>query len=186
MYSMNDLKVGTSITHEGAPFVVVRAEHSKQARAAAVLRTKIKNLITSQMLEVTFQGGDSVQPADLDRKQANFQYTDGDEYTFMDNTSYEQFYLSKDAVGTVSDFIKEGEDVDVMYFQDKPVTVVVPPKVVLEVTEAPPGVKGDSAANVTKKVKLETGYEVNVPLFIEQGEKIRINTDTGEYVERAN
>lgn len=183
---MNDIKVGRTITYEGGPYVVTRAEHSKQARAAAVLRTKLKNLITGQVLEVTFSGGDTVAPADLERKESNFQYSDETEYTFMDNGTYDQFTLPRESVGDVGNYIKEGQDVDVMYFEGKPVSVAVAPKVVLQVVEAPPGVKGDSAGNVTKKVKVETGYELNVPLFIEQGEKIRINTDTGDYVERAN
>lgn len=186
MLSMSELKVGTTFKHENAPFIVVAAEHSKQARAAAVLRTKVKNLITGQVLEITFGGNDSVQEADLERRKANFQFREGDVYTFMDNNTFDQFELSGTAVGTVGNFIKEGEDVEVMFYEGKPVSATVPPKVVLTVVEAPPGVKGDSASNVTKKVKLETGYEVNVPLFINQGEKIRVNTDTGDYVERAN
>ncbi len=184
MLSMSDIKVGKSITYEDAPYVIVKAEHSKQARAAAVLRTKMKNLITGQVLEVTFSGNDSIKPADLQTKQVNYLYKDDTEYTFMDNESFEQFALGAESVGENGNFIKEGEDASVMYYEGKPVTLSVPPKVELEVTEAPPGIKGDSASNVTKKVTLETGYELNVPLFINQGEKIRVNTETGEYVER--
>lgn len=186
MYSMTDLKLGTTITHDGAPYVIVKAEHSKQARSAAVLRAKMKNLITGQMLDMTFQQSDSIEEANLERKKANYQYRDGEEFMFMDNDTYEQFALSTDAVGDRANYIKEGEDVTVMYYEEKPVTVEVPPKVVLEVTQAPPGIKGDSASNVTKKVTVETGYELNVPLFINEGEKIRVNTETGAYVERAN
>lgn len=186
MLSMSDIKVGTVMTYQGAPFQVVKAEHSKQARSAAVLRVKMKNLISGAMLEQTFQGGDAVEEADLVRKPANYQYREGEEYIFMDNDTYDQFTLSGSAVGETANYIKEGEDVQVMYYEGKPVSVDVPPKVALMVTEAPPGVRGDSAGNVTKTVKLETGYEVNVPMFINEGEKIRINTETGEYVERVN
>lgn len=186
MYSMSDLKVGTAITHDGAPYEIIKAEHSKQARSAAVLRAKLKNMITGQVLDHTFQGGDTIQPADLERKKTNFMYRDEDGFHFMDNETYDQFALNADAVGNAANYINDGEDVDMMYYEGKPVNLSLPPKVVLTVVEAPPGVKGDSAGNVTKKVKVETGYEVNVPLFINEGEKIRINTDTGEYVERAS
>lgn len=184
MYSLSDLKVGVTITHDGAPYQITRAEHSKQARSAAVLRVKMKNLITGQVLEQTYSGSDSIQEADLEQKSANFQYADEKELTFMDNETYDQFGLSLEASGDAVNYVKAGDDCRVMYFEGKPVALSLPPKVELKVTEAPPGIKGDSAANVTKKVTLETGYEVSVPLFINQGETIRINTDTGEYVER--
>lgn len=183
---MTDLKVGTVISHDGAPYQIIKSDHSKQARSAAVLRTKMKNLITGQVLEQTFQSSDSIQPADLSVKKANFQYRDEDVFTFMDNETFDQFQLSHDAVDDLENYITEGEDADVMYYEGKPVGVTIPPKVVLEVVESPPGIKGDSASNVTKKVKLETGYELNVPLFINKGEKIRVNTETGEYVERVS
>ncbi|HLD21555.1 MAG TPA: elongation factor P [Patescibacteria group bacterium] len=185
MYSISDLKVGTVITRDGAPYQIIRSTHSKQARSGAVLRTKMRNLITGQVLEHTFQGGDSIEPADLAHEKANFLYRENEEFMFMNNQSYEQFGLSRDAVGDLANYVKEGEDVEVMYFEGKPVSIVLPPKVVLTVVEAPPGVKGDSASNVTKKVKLETDYEISVPLFINEGDNIRVNTDTGEYVERA-
>lgn len=183
---MSDLKVGTVITYDGAPYQIVRAEHSKQARSAAVLRTKMKNLITGQMLDRTFQGGDTVEEADLERRKVNILYKDDSGFTFMDNENYEQFTLTEETLGDSKWYIKEGEDVEVMFYEGKPVTVALPPKVSLSVVEAPPGVKGDSASNVTKKVKVETGYEVSVPLFINEGDVIRINTDSGDYVERAN
>ncbi|MBI2410377.1 MAG: elongation factor P [Candidatus Kerfeldbacteria bacterium] len=182
---MSDLKVGTTITHEGAPYQIIRAEHSKQARSAAVLRTKMRHVITGQVLEKTFQSGDTLQPADLERAKANYLYKDDEGLTFMNNQTFDQFLLPHSAVGEVANYVKEGEDVDVLYFEGKPVSVAVPAKVTLTVVESPPGVKGDSASNVTKKVKLETGHEVSVPLFVNQGDKIRINTSTGEYVERA-
>jgi elongation factor P len=113
-------------------------------------------------------------------------YRESDNFNFMDNSSYEQFTFEKEQIGEISHFVKEGEDVEVMNFNDKPVTIKIPPKVELKVVEAPPGVKGDTASNATKRVKLETGYEVTVPLFIKEGEVVRINTETGEYVERVN
>lgn len=185
MYTISDLKVGTVISYEGAPYQITKAEHSKQARSAAVLRTKMRNLATGQVLDKTFQQSDQLEPADMDKKKVNFLYSDENEFTFMDNETFEQFALPADAVGDSSNYIKEGEDVTVNYFDGKPIGLDIPIKVVLTVVEAPPGIKGDSASNVTKIVKTETGYELPVPLFVNEGDKVRINTDTGEYVERA-
>lgn len=185
MYSMNDLKVGVVINYNGAPYQIIRTDHLKQARSAAVLRTKMRNLITQQVLEYTFKPGESIVPADVENKKMNFLYTDEKGATFMDNATFEQFTLSVSVVGETHNYIKEGEDVEIMMFEGKPVAIVLPPKVALKVVEAPPGVKGDSASNVTKKVKVETGYELAVPLFVKEGDNIRINTSTGEYVERA-
>ena len=165
---------------------MTRTEHSKQARSAAVLRVKMKNLIGGQVLDNTFQQSDTIEEADLERKKANYQYNDGENFTFMDNETYDQFELTAQSVGDVANYIKEGQDVDILFFEGKPVSISVPAKVELMVTEAPPGIKGDTAGNVTKKVTLETGYEVAVPLFINEGQKIRVNTDTGLYVERVN
>jgi elongation factor P len=113
-------------------------------------------------------------------------YREGNAFNFMDNVSYEQFAFDLEQIGDISNYVREGEDLDVMIYNDKPVSVSLPPKVELKVVEAPPGVKGDSASNATKRIKLETGYEISVPLFIKEGEVIRINTETGEYVERVN
>ncbi|MFH1425827.1 MAG: elongation factor P [Candidatus Kerfeldbacteria bacterium] len=184
MYTISDLKVGTVINHDGAPYQIMKAEHSKQARSAAVLRVKMRNLATGQVLDKTFQQSDSVEPADMEKKEANFQYSDDSGFIFMDNETYDQFTLDHEAVGGYKNYIKEGEDITVDYFDGKPIGISLPVKVELKVVESPPGIKGDSASNVTKKVKLETGYEVPVPLFVKEGDKIRVNTDTGEYVER--
>lgn len=184
MLQMSDIKLGKVLDFDGAPFQVISTDHLQMGRGSAVLRTKLRNLITGAVREHTFKGGDKVEEADLARAQANFMYQEGDQYHFMDNVSFEQFTLDQEAVGEISRFVKEGEDVDILSFNGKPVTISLPPKVDLQVVEAPPGVKGDSAANATKRVKLETGYELAVPLFIKQDEMIRVNTETGEYVER--
>ncbi len=186
MLSISNIKVGTAISMNGEPYVVTKTEHSKQARSAAVLRVKLKNLIGGQVLDHTFQQSDKVEEADLERRTANYQYKEDDRFIFMDNETFDQFDLDSAAVGDSAAYIKEGEDVDVLFYEGKPVSISVPPKVDLLVTQAPPGIKGDSASNVTKKVTLETGYDVAVPLFINKGEKIRINTETGQYVERVN
>lgn len=183
---MNDLKVGVVVNLDDAPYQVVWSDFMRTAQRKPVMRTKLRHLITDQVLEKTFKPGDKIAEADLRRNRAQFMYREGDNFNFMDSENYEQFYFTKDQIGDISNYIKEGEDVDVLNFNDKPVTITIPPKVNLRVVEAPPGVKGDSAGNVTKKVKVETGYEVAVPLFIKEGEVVRINTETGDYVERVN
>lgn len=183
---MNDLKVGRTIDLDNAPYQIVWADFMRTAQRKPVMRTKLRHLITGQILEKTFKPGDKIDEADLRRSQATFLYREGDTFFFMDTKSYEQFGFSLEQVGEISNYVKESEEVEVMNFNDKPVTISIPPKVDLTVTECPPGVKGDSATNATKRVKVETGYEVNVPLFINEGDVIRINTDTGDYTERVN
>ena len=186
MLTMNDLRVGVVVNLDNAPYQVVWSDFMRTAQRKPVMRTKLRHLITGQVLEKTFKPGDKIDEADLRRGQAQFMYKEGDNFNFMDNASYEQFGFSQEQIGDISNYIKEGESVDVLSFNDKPVTVSLPAKVNLKVVEAAPGVKGDSAGNATKKVVLETGYEVAVPLFIKEGEVIRINTETGDYVERVN
>ena len=184
MLTISDIKLGTVITHSGQPYVVIAADHHKMGRGGANLKTKLRNLITGQNLEITYSGGDKAQEADLERSKANFLYKEGGKYYFMDNESYEQFELDKEVIGSPAEFLKEGLTVDVLIFEGKPVSVKLPIKVELEVKETPPGVKGDTAGAAMKTAKLETGKEIRVPLFVNQGDIIRVNTDTEEYVER--
>jgi len=184
MLSINDIKLGTLIKISNEPYIVIRAEHHKVARGGGVLKTKLKNLINDSVLEKTFQGSDKVDSANMEEKFAQYLYKDDNEAYFMDSESYEQFNLSVDQLGDTTKWVKDGTDVKVLYFDSKPVSVKLPVKVELKVTSAPPGVKGNSASNVTKIVKLETGVEIAAPMFINEGDIVRINTDTGEYVER--
>lgn len=186
MLTMNDLKVGVMIDLDNTPYQVVWSDFMRTAQRKPVMRTKLRHLITGQVLEKTFKPGDKIDEADMRRNQAQFMYREGDNFNFMDNDSYEQFAFTKEQIGDIGNYVKEGENVDVMSFNDKPVTISLPPKVSLRVVEAPPGVRGDSSGNVTKKVKLETGFEAAVPLFINEGDLVRINTETGDYVERVN
>jgi len=184
MLAMNELKLGTVIDIDNQPYQIVYTQHIKVARGGASLRTKLKNLVTGQALEKTFSGGDKVEAADLQRQKANFLYKDKTKYYFMNNESFEQFELSNEEVGFVGDFLKEGVTVDTLIFNDQPVSIKAPTKVELEVTEAPPGIKGDTAGSASKVITLETGAQIKAPLFINKGEIIRVNTETGEYAER--
>lgn len=184
--SLKEIRVGLALDIGGQPYQVLWADFMRTAQRKPVMRTKMRNLITGQVLEQTFKPGDKVEEADLERNKANFMYREADTFNFMDNDTFEQFTFTKEQVGEISNYVKEGTDVEVLKFNGKPVSVSLPPKVELKVTEAPPGVKGDSASNVFKQVTVETGYQVNVPLFIKEGDMIRVHTGTGEYVERAN
>ena len=150
---------------------VVKADHHKMGRGGAVLKVKLKNLITGNVLDKTFQGNDKAEPAQTEKKKANFMYKDETEAHLMDNESYEQFSIALDQIGEKQKFLKDGTDVDVLYFEDKPVVIDLPVKVELKVVSAPPGVKGNSAGNVTKVVDLETGTQISVPMFINEGDR---------------
>lgn len=184
MYSISDLKIGTIISHNSQPYIVVAANHIKTGRGGANLRTKIKNLVTGQNLEITYAGGDKIEPADLERSKASFLYKNGTDYTFMDSNSFDQFELTEEVLGEQAGYLKEGLEVDTLIYNGKTVSINLPPKVELLIVEAVPGVKGDTAGNASKIVTLETGKQIRTPLFVNQGETIRVNTQTGEYVER--
>jgi elongation factor P len=184
MLTLSEIKLGKLLKFPDGPYVVIRAEHHKMGRGGAVLKTKLKNLITGSVLEKTFQGNDKADEATTEKKKANYLYKDDHEAHFMDNESYEQFSLPIDQVGDSIKFLKDGIDVDIMYYENKAVAVQLPIKLELKVVAAPPGVKGNSAGNVNKQVELETGATINAPMFINEGDMIRVNTETGEYVER--
>lgn len=185
MLSLNEIKIGKVIRINNEPYVVIKTDHHKTGRGGAVLKVKMKNLITANILEKTFQGSEKADEAETESKKANYLYKDENEAYFMDNANYEQFSFPLDQVGDRLKFLKEGTDVDVLYFENRAVAVSLPIKMKLKVVSAPPGVKGNSAGSVTKTVELETGAEINVPMFINTGDEIIINTDLEEYVERA-
>ncbi|MGB0756918.1 MAG: elongation factor P [Patescibacteria group bacterium] len=185
MLSISDIKIGTVITYREQPYVVVKAEHLKMGRGGAVLKTKIKNLVSGDQLPVTFQSSESIEPAEIERRKASFLYAEGSEYHFMESDSYEQFFLDKSVVEAQIPYLKEGLDVDVLKFDGSPVAINLPTKVTYTVKDAPPGVKGDSAGSVTKQITLENDLTIQAPLFIKTGEDVVVNTETGNYVERA-
>ena len=185
MYSITDLKNATKIIIDNDPYVVMKYEHSKMGRGGAVVRTTLKNLKTGASLTKTFQGSDKIEPADISHSKAQFTYANGDAYNFMDNETYEQFEFSKEILGDIINFLKEGDSVDVMYFNNIPINVSVKPKVDLKVIDTPPGVKGDTVSGGSKPATLETGLVIQVPLFINIGDMVRINTAEQTYVERA-
>jgi len=185
MLSISDLQVGTFLIYNGAPHQMISREHSKQGRGGAILRSKIKNLLTGAILDLTFKGNDKFDEAEMTRTKASFTYRENLKYNFMDSANFEQFELTKEQIGTQAEFLKEGVEVDVLSWNEKPINISLPFKVDLEVVEAPPAVRGNTAqGSVTKPVILETGAKINAPIFIKQGDLIKVNTETGEYVER--
>lgn len=184
MLSISDLQIGTFAVYNGAPHQVIYREHSKLGRGGAILRSKIKNLLTGAIIDVTFKGNERLEEAQITRSKAQFTYKDDSAYNFMDSATFEQFTLSADQIGQQGEFLKEGLEVDVLSWNNKPINISLPFKVDLEVIEAPPSIKGNSAGAVTKIVVLETQAKINAPIFIKAGDIVKINTQTGEYVER--
>ncbi len=185
MLNINEIKTGTNIIQNGNPYVVLYHEHSKMGRAGSVLRTRLKNLTNGAVLEKTFQGAESVEQADVSKSKAQYTYKENDNYNFMDNESYEQFTLSKVALGDNINYLKEGTEVSILNFNGNPINIELPVKITLRVVEAPPGVKGNTVSTGGKMVTLETGIKVSTPLFVKEGDDIIINTERGEYVSRA-
>lgn len=185
MLSISDIKSGRNIILNDVPFVVLYHEHSKTGRAGSVLRTKLKNLMTGAVLEKTFQGAEAVQEADITKTKAQYIYKDGKKYSFMDSESYEQFEISEEALSEKVNYLKEGTEASILNFNGTPINIELPVKVKLKVTEAPPGIKGNTVSTGGKMVTLETGLKISTPLFVDEGDEVIVNTERGEYVSRA-
>ncbi|MFH1457454.1 MAG: elongation factor P [Patescibacteria group bacterium] len=185
MLSISDLKLNTIFLYNNEPYQIIKTNHSKQARSGAVLQTKIKNLKSGSVLERNFKASDKFEEAEIERLKASFLYCDDKNCEFMEQESFEQVSLKIEDLGDQKNFLQEGLAVDLIKFENKILGVKLPPKVDLKVISAPPGVKGDTATNATKQITLETGAIINAPLFIHEGDMVKINTETGEYVERA-
>lgn len=183
--SLNSVKNGSFIKVDRQPYVVLDTQHSHVGRGGATLKVKMKNLINDNVIEKTFQGNDKIEPAGTEMKKASFLYTDEENVFFMDSETYEQFGFPRENLEDKIGFLTESLEVDVLYFENKPVGVHLPTKVELKVTTAPPAVKGDTAqGNVTKLITLETGHQIQAPLFIKEGDVIKVNTEKNEYSER--
>lgn len=185
MINVTELRNGTTFKFEGALYVVLKYEHVKIGRGSATIRVKIKNLETGTVLEKSFINSAKVEPISTTRKKMQYLYDDGKSFTFMDPKTYEQIELSSHIVDETKNYFKEGESVNILFWDEKPLWVELPPKMEFAVKETPPGVKGNSASNMYKDAILENGIGVRVPLFIKNSDVIRVDTRTGEYVERA-
>lgn len=185
MYSTADFRRGLKVEIDGKPFIIVDFQHVKPGKGGAFVRTKLKNLETGQVLEQTFRSGTKVDRPDLEQRFMQYLYQEGDQYVFMDTQNYDQVYILADHLTDAIPFLMPNIELQVLYFKGRPIGVEMPTFVILTVTECEPGVKGDTATGATKAATLETGHVVQVPLFVEEGAKLKIDTRTGEYMERA-
>lgn len=178
-------RVGTKLVIDGDVYAVIDYAHTKPGKGQAFVKMKIRSLSTDKVLERTYKIGEMLETADFERRTCQYLYKDPDGYHFMDMGSFEQFMLSEDDLGMAVNFLQENAEVIGSFWNEKPLGVELQPKATFTVTETMDVVKGNTANAVTKDAKLENGFELQVPAFIKQGEKIVVNTETGEYVERA-
>jgi len=181
---ISDINVGTVFMWKDDPYKVLFREHSKTGRAGAVLRTKIKNLSTGASREETFKSSDKFDEANITTGKMQYLYQDGDIFNFMNNEDYEQVAIDKNIVGEKNKYLKEGADIEIVFLDKKPLDVNIPIKMSFKVIQSPPSIKGNTADGGSKQITLENGLNVSVPLFIKEGDVVKINTETGEYVER--
>ena len=182
--STSDFRNGLKIELDGEPFVIVFFQHVKPGKGGAFVRTKVRNLKTGRTLDRRFRAGERVELAEVEERKLQYLYQDGESLVFMDTENYEQIPFSIETVGEARQFLKENLDVEVIFWQGKPINIELPNFIEAKITQCEPGEKGDTASNVTKPATLETGAVVQVPLFIKEGQAIRVDTRTGEYVER--
>jgi elongation factor P len=184
MYQPTDLKKGTVIQIDGTPYRVTDYGQKVMGRGGSIVNVKIKSLLDGSVIPKTFKGAEKIEPADVANRKAQYLYTDGTEYFFMDPTSFEQFQLSRSLVDEAAGYLKEGDEVDLQFFDGKVINVELPKNLYLEVTYTENVVKGDTTSNVLKDATLETGLVVKVPSFIKTGDVLKVDTRTGEYLER--
>jgi elongation factor P len=183
--STNDLRNGMTLDLPEGLFNVVEFQHVKPGKGGAFVRTKLKNQRTGAVIERTYRADEKLEQAIIDKREMQFLYRDSTDYVFMDNTSYEQLQVTKDQLGVAANFLKEGDDAVLQFFGTEIVGIDLPAAVELTVTETEPGIQGDRVSGARKPATLETGIVLQVPLFVNPGERIRVDTRTGEYLTRA-
>ena len=186
MATTNDLKNGMVLNLEGQLWQVVEFQHVKPGKGPAFVRTKIKNVLSGKTVDKTFNAGLKVETATVDRRDMQYLYKDGDDYVFMDVKSYEQTYVPSATVGDVSTFMLENQDVIVAFHEDSVLFVELPASVVLTISHTEPGLQGDRSSAGTKPATVETGAEIQVPLFLNTGDKVKVDTRSGSYISRVN
>ena len=184
MYDTSQIRKGLKIEMDGDVFSVVEFLHVKPGKGGAFIRTKLKSLSRGAVVEKTFRSGEKLGKPDLEEKRMQYLYSSEDQYCFMDAETYEQTFLTEDQLGDSSEFLKENITIDVLYHNNKPIAVELPTFVELAISETEPGEKGDTVSGGTKAATLETGAVIQVPLFLNAGDVVKVDTRTGEYVER--
>lgn len=183
---VSELRKNAKLQMDGHPYVVTEFQFVKPGKGQGLYKCRLKNMITGATIDRTWRSGEKLEAANVESKRMQYLFADGNGFTFMDNESYEQVAISSDLIGDDSNFLLDQLEVDVLFYNNRPVGVTLPSHIVLTIVEAEPGVKGDSANNPTKMATLQTGYKLQVPLFVKEGEKVKVDTRTGEYVERVN
>jgi len=186
MISPSDFRKGRKLMYEGNPYTIVDFMHVKMGRGRPHVKAKMKHLITGQVIEKSFLTTESFDEPDLEERKMQYLYSQGGEYTFMDSTTFDQIAIDEDHLGDSRWYLVENQEYDILFFEGRPISLDLPASVILTVTESEPAIKGDTVSNVMKSAKVETGYEVKVPMFVKEGDRIKIDTRSGEYIERAN
>jgi elongation factor P len=186
MFSASDLRKGLKIEIDGDPWIITDFEFCKPGKGTALYRCKMKNMITSNTMDKTYRSVDKIGKPDLVEKEMYFSYKDGQFYVFSDAETYEETRISAEFLGDKIYFLLENSSCNVLLFNDKPIDIVLPVFIEKAIIETEPGARGDTATNVTKPARLDNGYEIQVPIFINEGDVIKIDTRTGEYAERVN
>jgi elongation factor P len=184
VYDTSEFRNGLKILYDGAPFEIVEFQHVKPGKGSAFVRTRIRNLLTGRILEPTLKSGDKVGKPDMDEKEMQYLYKEGDHYVFMDVKTYDQTHIGEDSLKEAKNFLKENMNAHVLFWNGRAITVELPNTVELRVTKCDPGVRGDTVSGAMKPATLETGYTLNVPLFINEGDVLKIDTRNGQYLTR--
>jgi elongation factor P len=185
MIPVTKLRNGTTFEENGDPWKVIQYTHTHLSRGAGTIKVKCRNLRSGQVLNKTYKGNDKVEEIDVNHRPMQYLYREGDSFVFMEPQTFEQVMIDAVVLGDEVAYLKEGETVHVLFWGDDPLTLDLPPKMVFAVKDAAPGEKGDSASNVYKDAVLENGLKIRVPLFINPGDKVRVDTRDGSYIERA-
>ncbi|MBW2295727.1 MAG: elongation factor P [Deltaproteobacteria bacterium] len=182
----SDFRNGLKIDLDGSPYVITYFQHVKPGKGGAFVRTKVKNLLNGKSVDKTFRSGEKLKEADVEERTMQYLYKDGEDRIFMDSKNFDQIPITDDVIGDNAKFLLENAEVDVLFWKGNPVNIELPSFVEVVITQSDPGVKGDTSSGATKPATLETGAVIQVPLFLKEGEKVRVDTRTGEYCERVN
>ena len=184
MYSTTDFRKGLKIEIDGTPFEIIEFQHFKPGKGGAMVRTKLRNILNGRVLDNTFRSGEKVERPNLESRDMQFLYHEGEQLVFMDMTTYDQMHMDAEATDGKANYLKDGQECRVLLYNEKPLDIEIPVSLVLEVTETEPGAKGDTVSNVTKPATLETGVVIQVPIFVNIGDRVKVDTRTNGYLGR--
>ena len=184
MYSTTDFRKGLKIEIDGTPFEIIEFQHFKPGKGGAMVRTKLRNILNGRVLDNTFRSGEKVERPNLESRDMQFLYHEGEQLVFMDMTTYDQMHMDAEATDGKANYLKDGQECRVLLYNENPLDIEIPASLVLEVTETEPGAKGDTVSNVTKPATLETGVVIQVPIFVNIGDRVKVDTRTNGYLGR--